>query len=184
MVKKSQILILALLTLLLFPLIGLTLINLFSDQNFNDVLIMNDSIVVQIIKGSLYGLATSFMAILLFKWNFLKTELEKYQNMLTGMNLNFPDILFISLCAGIGEELLFRAAIQPLLGIGITSILFVALHGYLNPYNIRISVYGLYLTLVILGIAYFYSVSGILTAISAHTVIDIVLLFHLTRRTN
>lgn len=47
-------------------------------------------------------------------------------------NIRFSnfDRLQLSFFAGAGEELLFRGAIQPLIGIWITSLVFVGLHGY------------------------------------------------------
>ena len=59
------------------------------------------------------------------------------------MKITRTDALFISFCAGFGEEILFRTGMQHYLGILITSIFFVAIHGYLNPFNWRYSLYGL-----------------------------------------
>lgn len=131
--------------------------------------------------GIIYGCITAYLAIFILRFPFFQVEIEKYQNMIKGMNLNFFDIIFISICAGIGEELLFRVSIQPLFGIIITSILFVALHGYLNPFNWRVSIYGIYLSFVIVGIAYLYEFSGVVAIILAHTVIDIILLRFLNK---
>ncbi|MBK7566807.1 MAG: CPBP family intramembrane metalloprotease [Bacteroidetes bacterium] len=41
-------------------------------------------------------------------------------------------MLFLSFCAGVGEELLFRGAIQPWLGIWLTALLFI-FYTDLNP---------------------------------------------------
>ena len=86
---------------------------------------------------------------------------------------------FVSLCAGAGEELLFRGALQAWLGIPLTSLLFVALHGYLDPRDWRISSYGLYLTAAMIGLGYMAAHLGLLGPIIAHTIIDIVLLHRL-----
>lgn len=181
MIKKSSILFLALLTLVVFPVIGYFIIYFFSDLRYQNLLLMPQPIWQQAGIGIIYGCITAYLAILILKFPFFQVEIEKYQNMIKGMNLNFFDIIFISICAGIGEELLFRVSIQPLFGIIITSILFVALHGYLNPFNWRVSIYGIYLSFVIVGIAYLYEFSGVVAIILAHTVIDIILLRFLNK---
>ena len=94
---------------------------------------------------------------------------------LVALKLNFWEGLFLSMCAGIGEELLFRSGIQPLLGPVITSILFIALHGYLNPFNWRFSIYGLIALPFILLISYSVGPFGLWFAIAAHFSYDAVL---------
>jgi uncharacterized protein len=42
------------------------------------------------------------------------------------------DRVQVSFFAGVGEELLFRGAIQPLIGIWLTSVIFIAIHGYIS----------------------------------------------------
>ena len=93
------------------------------------------------------------------------------------MNLTYLDALFISFCAGFGEEILFRVGIQQYLGVVITSVFFVAIHGYLNPFNWRFSMYGLIVLPFILLLSYGYGYFGLWFAISAHFSYDAVLLF-------
>jgi membrane protease YdiL (CAAX protease family) len=85
--------------------------------------------------------------------------------------------LWISLGAGISEELLFRAALQPLAGIWGASLLFLLVHA--GAYNFRrldcatlwqaASVFGMGM---LLGFAFEYL--GLLAAMAAHTIVDIV----------
>ena len=91
-------------------------------------------------------------------------------------------IIFISFCAGVGEEILFRGVLQPLIGIWITAVLFVAIHGYLNPVNWRISIYGIYLTLVIGIIGHLTDWLGLTTAIIAHMIIDVILFYKINQK--
>ena len=84
--------------------------------------------------------------------------------------------LAVSLCAGIGEELLFRGAVQYWLGIPLTAVLFVALHGYLPLRNSPLFRYGLFLTIAMLGIGWAADHCGLLLAMTAHAVIDAVLI--------
>jgi membrane protease YdiL (CAAX protease family) len=81
----------------------------------------------------------------------------------------------------VGEEILFRGAIQPFLGVAVTSVLFVAVHGYLNPKDWRLSVYGVFMTIGIAWLGYLAETQGLLSAIIGHTIIDVYLLIYLQR---
>jgi membrane protease YdiL (CAAX protease family) len=84
--------------------------------------------------------------------------------------------LWISLAAGVGEELLFRGALQPHLGIWVTSALFALAH--LRGYRIRelnrttvAQLAGLFGVSVALGaLAHF---GGLVTAIVVHVMVDV-----------
>jgi len=71
---------------------------------------------------------------------------------------------------------LFRGAIQEFCGVIITSILFVAIHGYLTYKDWALSIYGFVMTIIIMGLGYIYEYQGVFIPIIAHSVIDIVLL--------
>jgi membrane protease YdiL (CAAX protease family) len=88
--------------------------------------------------------------------------------------------LWISIAAAIGEEMLFRAALQPLLGIWITSLLFLATH--MPVYRFRqldratlVQAAGVFGTSVALGFVFDYV--GLLAAMLVHMWIDVVGLF-------
>ena len=100
---------------------------------------------------------------------------NRVENLVKSMNLNFIDVVFLSVCAGVGEELLFRAGIQPLLGVWVTSVLFVSIHGYLNPFNWRISLYGFLVLPFILLISFGYDTFGQWFSIGAHFSYDLIL---------
>ncbi|HIA36762.1 MAG TPA: CPBP family intramembrane metalloprotease [Flavobacteriales bacterium] len=129
--------------------------------------------------GLLYGIVSAFIAWEIVKLKFLTSTRTFFGGLIKSLNLSIWDIVFISFCAGTGEEILFRGAIQPYLGIWITAILFVAIHGYLNPWNWRISVYGLYMCFVIGGIGIMCNKFGITSSIAAHFAIDFYLLLAL-----
>jgi len=80
----------------------------------------------------------------------------------------------------VGEEILFRGAFQPLFGLWIVAIVFVAIHGYLNLFDWKISIYGLYMVLVAAGFGYLFSGFGIIAASSAHFAFDVIMLRYLT----
>ncbi|MEY3398022.1 MAG: hypothetical protein RL220_616, partial [Bacteroidota bacterium] len=100
----------------------------------------------QLLAGIILGVGGAAIAHIVIAMPFMQKVNVKYSNMLGHFDLGWNEILFVSFCAGVGEELLFRGALQPLMGIPLTSVFFVAIHGYLNPTDWRISVYGIALT--------------------------------------
>lgn len=131
---------------------------------------------LQALTGLGFGVVVSFLAWGLIKSAFMKPVKEFFLQFLKPFELRVGDILFISACAGIGEELLFRATIQPVLGIWITALLFVTLHGYLSINNWPLTIYGLFMVLVAAGLGYLFREVGILAAIAGHFAIDVALL--------
>lgn len=169
-------------TLLVFGGLGVLLVVYVQGTEFISLLERGLPIGQQVIAGVVVGLLTAGMAWLIITRHFFKEQLAYYQELIQAFTWTGMRILFISCCAGLGEELFFRAGIQPFLGIGWTSVLFVALHGYLNPANWRISVYGVCMVGIIAGFGYLFEHWGIWTVVVAHTVFDWVLLTFLTRR--
>lgn len=135
----------------------------------------------QIAFGVFAGIIIAVLAQLLILSPLLRNVNAQYANLLGRFKLSTSEIILVSLCAGVGEEILFRGALQPIFGILITSIIFVAIHGYLNPKDWRISIYGLFMTAAIYGIGVMSDYLGLLSAIIAHTIIDIYLLYHLQK---
>jgi uncharacterized protein len=171
-----KVLLLGLGTLLIFGVTGYLIIDHFQEVNLLDILKSGHSLPVQFIIGLTFGLLSAFIAIYIIDKEFFSREKQYYQEKISQLNLKNPGIVFISICAGIGEEIFFRAALQPFLGIWVTSIFFVAVPGYLNPFNWVISVYGIFMTFVIAGFGYLMESFGLITVITAHAIFDLVLL--------
>ena len=106
----------------------------------------------------------------------------KVENIVRSMNLSILDCVLISICAGVGEELLFRSGVQFYLGPVLTSVIFVAIHGYLNPFNWKMSMYGLIVLPFILLLSYALEEFGIWFCIGAHFSYDLVLLLILSKK--
>ncbi len=179
MLNRYTFINLALLTLLGFGLAGYFLITNTLDQDFWEILTGKAFWVYQLAFGIAYGLLVAMIGWQIIKLPFQKQTRYKYASLIQNLNLKFSDIILVSFCAGIGEELFFRGGIQPLAGVWVTSIIFVALHGYLNPFNWKLSIYGIYMTLVIAGIGYLKIHYGLASSMIAHTIIDIYLLYKL-----
>ena len=182
--NKSRLYFLGLITLIGFPAVGAILLFIFENEPLMFRPVHNWSTFYQLIIGLLSGTLFALGSWQIIQLPFLNEVKLKYSRMIQNFNMNFWDILFLSFCAGVGEELLFRGVIQPYIGIYITSIVFVAIHGYLNPKDWRITLYGVYMTLVIITIGYMNDYFGIISAIAAHFIIDVLLLLLITKKTN
>ncbi len=176
MITAAQLRWLGLFTLLGLGGLGLYIIRQSEGVNFLEMLRGNYSLWTQGGIGLLYGLIASFAAWGLIRMPFMEPVEAKYRTLIGSIRIGWGDILFLSICAGVGEELLFRGGIQPHLGVWPTAILFVALHGYLNPMDWRVSVYGAFMTVAIAIIGKLYIHVGAVSAFVAHAVIDVVLL--------
>ncbi|WP_162419217.1 CPBP family intramembrane glutamic endopeptidase [Cyclobacterium roseum] len=177
---NQQMRLLGWLTLWGFGLAGLALVYFFQETSVWALLAGHGPLWIQVLIGLLAGLISGFFARWLILRSFFEKEKIKYRNLINQWSWTPAGIVFISFCAGIGEELFFRAGLQPLLGLWTTTVLFVLLHGYLNPFNWRISVYGILMVGLIAFFGYLFQQVGILTSILAHAAFDAVLLFWLT----
>ena len=130
----------------------------------------------QVLVGTVSGLAIGYGAWLIISRSFMRDVLLKYAMLIGPLMPSRAIRVLISMCAGVGEEVFFRGAIQHWLGIVWTAIAFVALHGYLDPRSWRLSLYGVFLTLAMIGIGWHAREYGLLAPMIAHTLIDVVLL--------
>jgi membrane protease YdiL (CAAX protease family) len=179
MARKPVILRLALATLVLMPAVALIIDYFFETVDLRTLVWGKVDFTTQILIGLGVGLVSAFAARFMVSLPMMQKVKSSYVQILGNFDLNWSEILFISMCAGVGEEFLFRGALQPFMGIYITSVLFVFIHGYLNPRDWRLSIYGLFMTIVIVVLGTLAEKYGLLVAIIAHTIIDVVLLHQL-----
>lgn len=133
-----------------------------------------------ILAGGCFGVAYALFALLCMQARVFRNMPTRIEQIVRNMHLNVWECIFLSLCAGIGEELLFRSGMQYYLGPWITSVVFVAIHGYLNPMNWRISLYGLIVLPFIIAISFALPVYGLWFCIAAHSAYDLVLFLSMT----
>jgi hypothetical protein len=172
---KKQMLIYGWITLLLFPIPGFLLQFFINDATFIDFLNIKSYSILHLFLGLELGVVYGFISYLFVKSPFFEKLPNRIDDLVKAMNLKVRHGLFLSFCAAVGEELLFRAGLQSFLGPFLCSIVFVALHGYLNPFNLRFSVYGLIVLPFILLISYGMEPFGLLFCIAAHFSYDAIL---------
>lgn len=182
--SKTRIYLLGLITLLLFPAVGLVLWYYIVGENPLYLLTWSTFFKPASVFGLAFGALYAVFGLFLFRSELFKTELFKQRALVSSLKLNHVDRVFLSFCAGFGEEILFRVCIQSFLGIWLTSILFVAIHGYLNPKNKALFLYGLCLIPFIVALGYAYGSLGLWFCIMAHFAYDLVLFFNLRKASN
>ena len=132
----------------------------------------------------LCGLVLSALAAVVSYVSFrLTAKSEATANTITAygrLDLSGLNPVWISLAAAIGEELLFRAALQPLLGVWITSVIFLLTHTPVYQFRrlnraTLVQAAGVFGASVVLG--FIYQNVGLLAAMMVHTALDVVGLY-------
>lgn len=168
-------------TLVGFGGVGWFLIDVVQQRSLLAMLMGPASFPVQLGVGAVAGGAIGAISMGISRFRFMEPALEPFRSIGQSIRAIWL-IVFLSLCAGVGEEIFFRGALQVWLGIPLTAVVFVLIHGYLNPWNWRISVYGLFMTAAMIGIGFMSDQIGLTSAITAHAVVDIIALRALSRR--
>ena len=131
-----------------------------------------------------YGLGLSALAAVASYAGFrLTAQSEATRNTITAygkLDLSGLNPVWISIAAAVGEELLFRAALQPLLGVWITSFIFLLTHTPVYQFRkinraTLVQAAGVFGASVALGLIYQYV--GLLAAVMVHTALDVVGLY-------
>lgn len=167
---------LALATLVFFGIGGAWLIVHVQERDLTHVVLGAKDPWFQILVGTVSGLLIAYSGWALISRPFMGPVLLKYAALIGPLMPGTGMRLIVSVCAGVGEELFFRGAVQHWLGIPLTAVVFVALHGYLDPRSWRLSLYGIFLTAAMIGLGWQARAWGLLAPIIAHTLIDVVLL--------
>ncbi len=165
----------ALFTLVGFSVIGSCIVYFLQDYPTQNVIWGQLNWMWQTIYGLTYGAIAALLLITVASWQVLEPSMSKFRKrILETFQPSFEDIIFYSFCAAVGEEILFRAAIQPFLGVWPTAFLFIAIHGYLNPYDWRMSIIGLLEVIIVAGIGYLFIHVGLLASIWSHFIFDVI----------
>jgi membrane protease YdiL (CAAX protease family) len=162
-------------TLIVLPIPAFWALWYFEEWSILEVLSFHELSNPVILIGIELGLIYALFALAVSQHPYFEEMSYKQEQILKSLQLNWVDILFISLCAGIGEEILFRAGIQHWLGPWLTSLLFVALHGYINPLSLKKSLYGILIMPFVIILAFAYEAYGLWFCITAHFSYDLLL---------
>jgi uncharacterized protein len=138
----------------------------------------------QIGAGVVAGMVAAGIIMFLSGREQLESVLDDFTIYRAVSEINFSpfDRIQISLFAGVGEELLFRGAIQPLLGIWITSVLFIGIHGYFKFKSSGHIFFGLMMFGLSVMLGFLFEIAGLVAAMTAHAVYDVVMLWWVNNR--
>ena len=162
-------------TLLVFGAIGFVLIHFVQKRDLLDLLLLNSSVWQQVLIGTLLGVLITQLISIVVDIPWFYESKKHFVDLIGPVGLSLPAIVFVSFCAGFGEELFFRGALQYWLGIWITAILFVVLHGYIHLKDLKLSIYGAMLIIGSACFGYMADYIGLLSAMVAHTIYDIIM---------
>lgn len=178
-ISKNNLFQLSNITLFGFAALGLLLVHFGQDLSIQELFFLGSPVYIQLGIGFLYGAITALLAVALVNLKTMDSMTGVFIKMFSKLNVRLEDIVFYSFCAGFGEEMLFRAGLQPIFGIWPTALFFVAIHGYLNFKNWKMMLYGVLLVFISAGFGYLFNWYGIFTAIVAHMVFDIIMFYYL-----
>ena len=163
-------------TLIGFSLIAWLIVFFFAPSvEFYNLVYRGDSLAVQLLHGVIFGVCSFFLVNVFMKTRMLGGLTEPIHNL--AKKMNWVQVVFISFAAGVGEELLFRVAIQYFFGIWPTAIFFVMIHGYLSFADWRVFAYGVLMTIISAGFGYLFFHHGIAASMTAHFMIDLLILY-------
>jgi len=173
---------LGLITLLVFPIPTFIVLYFFEDILPISILDLANFKIKPIFYGLILGLSYAGISLVFMQAKVFDKLPSRIEHVVKQMNLSVLDCIFLSICAGVGEELLFRSGFQFYFGPILTSIFFVAIHGYLNPRNWRMSLYGLIVLPFIFLISYGFITYGLWFSIVAHFSYDLVLFLVISKQ--
>lgn len=170
--KKINLFAASVVTLFVFPAVAFVVGHF--NESFDYFSIFPDTFDwLSIAAGLGFGLLASGLGVLLLKAKIFKNVKSFYAQIFSDIEITLPDIIFYSLCAGIGEEIFFRGMLQEFFGIWPIAIFFVLIHGYLSFKDWNKSIYGVFLILISAGFGYLYVYFDIYAAILAHAIYDV-----------
>jgi membrane protease YdiL (CAAX protease family) len=172
---KKQLYLMGLMTLLIFPIPSFVALYFLEDIKLTTFLAFEDFKIQNIAFGGLTGISYAIFVYYITRHPIFRKIPLNVEELIRKSGINLPDAIFLSFCAGLGEELLFRSGVQHYLGIILTSIIFVAVHGYFSLNPPLKSLYGLLVLPFILILGFGFNQWGLWFAVSAHFFYDLVL---------
>lgn len=157
--------------------LGLVIIHFAHPQPLAQVLLAGMPWLDQLALGAALGLAIGLVSAVSSLRQPSAEAVQRTTASYARLDLSGWHPVWISLGAGISEELLFRAALQPLIGIWGASLLFLLAHARAYEFH-RIDRAALLQASGVLGMALAFGLGfeyiGLLAMMVAHTIIDIV----------
>ncbi len=180
--NKKSLFHLSVFTLFGFSLVGYILLHFSKQLDFWTMLSVEFISLKSISIGLGIGVLAAALGLLLVYFLPNGKMDNMMDNLMEELDPKWYHILFYSFCAGVGEEILFRGAIQHYIQLWPAAILFVVIHGYFNIKDKTMFTYGVFLIFISGSFGYLYKFLGIYSAISAHFIYDVIMFGYLKRK--
>lgn len=167
-------------TLIIFPVFGYLFLWMMDGDFWSMFHLSHNSvwtIPAFLSSGILFGLAVIWLSEL----PYFEKSMRDYKNILQRYEITIWHAFFLSFCAGFGEEIFFRGAVQPYLGIWSTAIIFVAIHTYFSMKDMKKNVFAILLTLYIACLGWGAQEFSLWHVISGHFSYDLVLMMYIRK---
>lgn len=177
-ISSSSLLLLSVVSAITYLLLAFLIFKYFHGETLKAVFEHGYPTLAQLIIGIVLGSAAAVIIGLVIKKSPISEIIHDFYivDMVSKMELSNFDRIQLSAFAGVGEELLFRGAIQPLLGIWVTSFIFIAIHGYFKFKSVGHMLFGLTMFGLSMLLGYLFEYTGLIAAMSAHAVYDVIML--------
>lgn len=176
--QSRQLLIMSIISSAIYLILALLIHEYIGDEKLANTFHHGYSIQIQLLIGLGAGTATATVIGAVISRPAVSEILNDFYiiEAVSKMSLDSFDRFQISAFAGTGEELLFRGAIQPLLGNGITSLIFISIHGYFKFKSPKHILFGVMMFGLSLLLGYLFEHAGLISAMTTHAVYDMLML--------
>lgn len=145
-------------------------------------LFVQDDVLLRSATGAAIGAAlASVNAILVARLAAFERVRRLAHHAVEGIEPRWHTMLVVALAAGIGEEVFFRGALDPVAGRWLTGLAFVGLHGALRIRSGSSLLFAAFLYAASVGLSALNAWKGLECAIFAHASYDLVMLLWLVR---
>ncbi len=147
-------------------------------RSLRPLAVMHAPVPIQLVSGLLGGAIVGSAAVIWFlRAPVFAAGRATAREVLASATLSRGDVAFMSLAAGFGEELLFRGALQPWIGLVPSSVVFTLVHYWVPLTGIARAAYAAFVLAVSLALGLLCFRSGIVAAMAAHASVDLVVLW-------
>ncbi|MBI2258529.1 MAG: CPBP family intramembrane metalloprotease [Flavobacteriia bacterium] len=184
MINKRKMYGIAWLTLLAFPILAIVIhFLIFGHIDFIKGIIFWEIDLSRFVLGSFVGVLFGLLIQKVIDKSQIEiNDFEQLKKQLSSLNLSIKDKLFVSFCAGFGEEFFFRLFLQKYWGVWITAIIFVAIHGYFHPTKWERNKIGFTILPFILVLSFGYEYLGFWFAVATHMFYDFVIFINVKNK--
>lgn len=148
----------------------------------NEHLFSADDLLSRIAIGATIGAALALLnAALVARLSVFARVRRLAHHAVEGIEPRWHTMVIVALAAGIGEEIFFRGALDPLLGRWFTALGFVILHGAIRIRDRNSAAFALFLFMASVGLSALKAWKGLEAAMVAHAGYDFVMLIWLVK---